>query len=37
MTASEIGFSDLDGYLSLYPDKIYRNMYEKGLVNGVLA
>lgn len=24
---------ELDQYISLYPDKIYRNMYEKGLFN----
>ena len=37
MKASGIEFRDLDNYLSCYPDKIYRNMYEMGLIRGVSA
>lgn len=37
MNAYAIRFNDLDEYLSYYPDKIYKNMYEMRLLNGVLA
>lgn len=37
MNAYRIRFSDLEKYLPYYPDKIYKNMYEMGLLNGVLA
>lgn len=30
-------FSMLEPYLSYYPDKLYRNMYETGVLNGVSA
>ncbi|MBQ6334543.1 MAG: hypothetical protein IJI46_05710 [Erysipelotrichaceae bacterium] len=36
MIASEIEFEDMNAYLPLYPDKIYRNMYEKGIIKGAL-
>ena len=32
-----IRFSALDEYLPYYPDKIYKNMYEMGLLNGIPA
>lgn len=32
-----ITFSDLKDFLSLYPDKIYRNMYNVGVLNGISA
>ena len=35
MNKSGIKFSDLEGFLSLYPDKIYRNMYKVGVLNGI--
>ena len=37
MKAYEIRFSQLEEYLPYYPDKIYKNMYEMRLLNGVLA
>lgn len=37
MNAYRIRFSDLEKYLPYYPDKIYKNMYEMRLLNGVLA
>ena len=37
MNKSGIKFSDLEGFLSLYPDKIYRNMYKVGVLNGISA
>ncbi len=37
MKAYEIRFRNLAEYLPYYPDKIYKNMYEMGLLNGVLA
>lgn len=37
MKACEIGFEDLKEYLPYYPDKIYKNMYEVGLLNGISA
>lgn len=35
MRAYHLAFSDLAVYLPVYPDRIYRNMYEVGLMNGV--
>ena len=35
MNKSGIKFSELEGFLSLYPDKIYRNMYKVGVLNGI--
>ncbi|MBR4474070.1 MAG: hypothetical protein IKS55_10580 [Oscillospiraceae bacterium] len=35
MKTSGLNFDTLRQYLSYYPDKIYRNMYEVGLLNGV--
>lgn len=32
-----ITFCDLQPYLDYYPDKIYKNMYEAGLLNGISA
>ena len=32
-----IRFAALDEYLPYYPDKIYKNMYEMGLLNGIPA
>ena len=32
MKANEIGFDTIKPYLSYYPDRIYRNMYEVGLL-----
>ncbi len=37
MTAYTMKFEDLEKYLSYYPDKIYRNMYQAGLLNGISA
>lgn len=37
MNAYKICFRDLDEYLPYYPDKIYKNMYEMRLLNGILA
>ena len=37
MNEYAIRFNDLDEYLPYYPDKIYKNMYEMRLLNGVLA
>ena len=37
MNAADILFTDLESYLPYYPDKIYRNMYEMGLIRGVSA
>ncbi|MBQ7991826.1 MAG: hypothetical protein IJ252_02235 [Solobacterium sp.] len=37
MKAKGIGFESLKPYLPNYPDKIYRNMYEVGLLNAVSA
>jgi len=37
MKANEIGFDTIKPYLSYYPDRIYRNMYEVGLLNGVAS
>lgn len=32
-----INFYDLQPYLNYYPDKIYKNLYEVGLLNGISA
>lgn len=37
MRVKGIRFGELVPYLSYYPEKIYKNMYEVGLLNGVLA
>lgn len=37
MNKAGITFSDLKDFLSLYPDKIYRNMYNVGVLNGISA
>ena len=34
---SGIKFSQLEQYLSLYPDKLFRNMYRVGILNGISA
>ena len=35
MKANDMGFDTMKPYLPYYPDRIYRNMYEVGLLNGV--
>ena len=35
MKASGLNFNMLQQYLPYYPDRIYRNLYEAGLLNGV--
>ena len=35
MSATGLSFDKLKEYLPFYPDRIYRNMYEVGLLNGV--
>ena len=35
MRKKELGFNTLKKYFPYYPDKIYKNMYEVGLLNGV--
>lgn len=37
MKANGLDFTALKTYLPYYPDRIYRNMYEVGLLNGVVA
>ena len=37
MCRSSLSFKELQPYMSLYPDKLYRNMYETGLLNGISA
>lgn len=37
MKKTGIGFETLKPYLSFYPERIYKNMYEVGLLNGVSA
>lgn len=37
MNTSGLRFDVIKTYLSYYPDRIYRNMYEAGLLNGVVA
>ena len=34
---SGIKFSQLEQFLSLYPDKLFRNMYRVGILNGISA
>lgn len=35
MEKSGLQFQQLEQYLSLYPDKIFRNMYKVGVLNGI--
>ena len=35
MKKKKIGFESMGKYLSYYPDRIFKNMYEVGLLNGV--
>lgn len=35
MKAVQLTFVDIDEYLKFYPDKIYKNLYETGLLNGI--
>ena len=35
MKANNLEFDSLEPYLPYYPDRIYRNMYEVGLLNGM--
>lgn len=37
MNTNGLRFDVIKTYLSYYPDRIYRNMYEAGLLNGVVA
>lgn len=37
MKKKNIGFESLKPFLPYYPDRIYKNMYEVGLLNGVSA
>lgn len=37
LKASKMIFKDLDPFLPLYPDKVYRNLYETRLLNGISA
>ncbi len=37
MSRSQLLFERLEKYLPYYPDKIYRNLYEMGLLSGVSA
>ena len=37
MRQNQVSFPDLKPYLSLYPDRIFRNLYEMGLLDGVSA
>ena len=37
MEKSGLQFQQLEQYLSLYPDKIFRNMYKVGVLNGISA
>ena len=37
MNAAKIRFQDLADLLPLYPDQIYKNLYETGLLNGIPA
>ena len=37
MRACSLYFDDLEPFLSLYPDKLFRNLYEGGLLDGVSA
>lgn len=33
----QLSFKDLEDYLEYYPDRIYKNLYETGLLNGISA
>lgn len=35
MKSKDIKFEDLKPFLQYYPDKIYKNMYEVGILNGI--
>ena len=35
LQAIKLNFSMLEPYLSYYPDRIYKNMYETGMLNGI--
>ena len=37
MKKATLTFSDLDSYLDYYPEKIYKNLYKVGLLNGVFT
>ena len=37
MKANSIRFADLEKYLRYYPDKIFRNLYETGLLYGICS
>ena len=37
MKTKEIDFSQIERYLSYYPERIYKNMYEVGLLSGLSA
>lgn len=37
MDMCKIDFQEIESYLSLYPDKLYRNLYEVGLLHGISA
>ena len=37
MKANDLSFDILKQYFPYYPDRLYRNMYEVGLLNGVVA
>ena len=37
MRDMKISFASLEPYLAYYPDRIYRNMYETGVLKGVFA
>lgn len=37
MESCGVKFSDMENYLPFYPDKIYKNMYEAGLLYGISA
>ena len=37
MKKKNIGFESMKPFLTYYPDRIYKNMYEVGLLNGVSA
>lgn len=37
LKVNELDFKALDVYLPFYPDRIYRNLYEVGLLNGVVT
>lgn len=37
LKVNELDFKALDVYLPFYPERIYRNLYEVGLLNGVIT